>query len=196
MAISNYDELRVAISEYARREGDPTFPVDNFISLAEADFRPFIKHYMNEKAVKIDNVTDFIEFPVDMVAPRAVRIGSITPTLVSPYSPSIYPNQIGYFQEGNGYRLVREDYQPVTVTLIYHGSVPALSPTNPTNWLIARFPQVYLSGALIYAHRWLDDVESEQLEKQSLAEAMGRIDEDNRNVQRGGNAVITEGVLW
>lgn len=196
MAISNYDELRVAISEYARREGDPSFPVDNFIALAEADFRPFIKHYMSEKVATLSDVTDYVTFPNDMVAPRALRVGNVTPKQVSPYSPSIYPNQIGYFQEGNGYRLLREDYNPVNATLIYHASVPALSPTNPTNWLIARFPQVYLSGALIYAHRWLDDVEAEQLEKQSLAEALGRVDEDNRNMQRGGNAIITEGVQW
>lgn len=196
MAAFNYDELCEAIAQYARRDGDPEFPVDDFIALAEADFRALIRHYLSEKTVTLEGVTDRVEFPSDLVEPRLLRIGTVTPRQVSPYSSAVYPGQIGYVQEGNGYRLIRQSYDPVDALLTYNASVLALTSDNPTNWLITRFPQVYLSGALVYAYRWLDDVEAEQLAKQSLAEALGRLDEDNRRVARGGNAIIAEGTVW
>lgn len=44
---------------------------------------------------------------------------------------------------------------PGTVTLTYYAKIPALA-TNSTNWLLTRYPDAYLHGALMEAYLYLE----------------------------------------
>lgn len=44
-----------------------------------------------------------------------------------------------------------------SVTLVYYQKIPALSDTNTTNWLLTRYPQMYLYGSLLEAAPFLGD---------------------------------------
>jgi hypothetical protein len=50
-------------------------------------------------------------------------------------------------------------FPPSTADIIidYYASIPALSTTNPTNWLLTAAPDVYLYGALMEAAPYMMD---------------------------------------
>ncbi len=71
----------------------------------------------------------------------------------------------------------------MALTFDYFQKVPALSNTNPANWLIAAAPDLYLFGALAEAHGFVKDAESLALWKSrrdELIDELERLDVKTR----------------
>ncbi|WP_421423428.1 phage adaptor protein [Agrobacterium rosae] len=190
MALQTYDDLKETISDYILRSDAP---VASFIALAEADIQPMLKHYMMEHTVVLPAASGRVVFPPDFLEARSIRIDGVVAKPVSAYNAVLYPGEIGYFFDGNAIAFVGTTTFPVDVELAYYSRVPSLSASNQTNWLLTKFPAVYLHSSLARAYRWLKNTEAEVLEKQTLSEAIGLLGEDHRRAMRGGNTIITGG---
>jgi len=197
MALSNYSDLQDTISDFIMRPGDTSVPVKSFITLAEGDIAPFIKHYAQEAEVTLATVSNVLTLPTDLVETRRIIVDGVLAKPLSPYNTvPLLPGEIGYFQTGATYTISPSQTAARSVKLVYYKRVPALSDAATTNWLLTQFPAVYLHASLARAYRWLKDPQAEAGEKQSLAEAMSLVAADNSRVVNSGNPISVETSSW
>ena len=64
------------------------------------------------------------------------------------------------------------------ITLIYRRTIPALTATATTNWLLTRAPDLYLYGSLVQASAYLDDENKVGLWKGAFDEAIEELRRD------------------
>jgi hypothetical protein len=192
MALSNYDELQSAIVDFSP-EISPSDPITTFISLAESDVFPRLKHYMMENTVVLATTNNAVEMPDNASDIRSIRVDGVIAKPVSVYGAQLYAGEIGYFQSGNSLVFVPAQAAPRTVMITYQAHPAALSETNATNWLLRKFPQVYLHATLARAYRWRQSPDSEAREKASLEEALALVDRDHKTRTQSGNTIIING---
>ena len=193
MPISNYDELQAAIVDWAP-EISSSDPITTFISLAETDVFTQLKHYKMETTVLLPVIANEVELPDDVVEVRRLKIGSVTPKQVSIYNPNLLPGEIGYALSGDTYVFVGLDPDTsYTLELTYYASPVPLSPDAPQNWLLKKFPQVYLHACLVRAYRWRGNAQAEAGEKGSLTETLAKVALDHSRVTGNGNTIVING---
>lgn len=193
MAISNYSDLQETVADYIFRSDAP---VKSFIARAEGDVQPFLKHYLMETEVTLSSVDNVVALPADFLEARRVLIDGVLAKPISAYGAQLREGEIGYFQSGSGYSIAPAQEAPRTVTLTYYKRLPALSDAQPTNWLITKFPNVYLAATLVRAYRWLKNPEEEAGEQQSLQEALGEVAKDHARAVNSGNPIELETRAW
>jgi hypothetical protein len=144
MAISTYAELQTAAGNWLNRS-DLTARIPEFIALAEARFRRKLDDPDQE-------TTATITF-TDGVAPLPADFGSLR---------EIDGDDLG--EDVIAYDIVGDEIHtnPAvtgTADITYKASLPALSVSNTTNWLLTRAPDAYLFGTLIQAefYGWNDE---------------------------------------
>jgi hypothetical protein len=155
MAFGNYTELKATIAEYVGRDDiDPQ--IAGFIALVEtelnhdADFR--LAQMQWEETLILDQdgeaslPPDFLElYQASMGGGANRRVLK----LVDRSNPYVYWN-FGI----TGICIVDTGTITVpgaangSVNLLYYSAIPPLSDTNPTNWVLAEAPALYLYGAI------------------------------------------------
>ena len=192
MALSNYDELQQAITDFSP-EIAPSDPITTFIALAENDVFPRLKHYKGETTVTLTTSSNAVAVPDNSNDIRSIRVDGITPKLVSVYGAELYAGEIGYFQSGDNLVFVPASTKSRKVELTYFARPVALSDTVTKNWLLTKFPAVYLHATLARAYRWRQNPQAEAQEKQSLEEALATVVLDHKTRTQGGNTIILNG---
>lgn len=175
MAITDYNSLIEAVEGYTLRYD---MPLGTFIGLAESKFRPIISHYQQDTTVVLPIVGGKITLPADCLEAQFIRVNNYDTRQISLYGGERYADEVVYTQIGRTYEFDGPD-DISTATLIYRAEIPALTEAAPTNWLIEKFPEVYLHAVLGRAYRWLKDMESFALEEQSFQEAVALVTLDN-----------------
>lgn len=74
-------------------------------------------------------------------------------------------------------------------TLIYRRSIPPLTETDSTNWLIERAPDLYFYGVLLQANAWAVDTEAAANWKAMWDEAIGELRADGADRKWGSGAI-------
>lgn len=78
------------------------------------------------------------------------------------------------------------------LTVTYYGKIPALTPANPTNWLLTKAADVYLYALVTEIAIWSKDVEGATAAQQLMALALTGLGiQDERS--RWGNAQVVVG---
>lgn len=125
--VSSIAGLRASINEWAERDYDDA-QLDEFIGLAEASIRRRLAGYQREITTTVTADADGkASLPADFLGIRSLSYDS-------------RPVRYGI----SGSALVIVDGAGKTFDLIYFGRLPALSDSNPTNWLLDAAPDVYL----------------------------------------------------
>jgi hypothetical protein len=166
MALSNYTELKASIASWLNRE-DLTSQIPDFIALAEArlnrDLR--VPQMMNRDTATVTG--GYITLPGDCLEIITIRVQGSTQyeamTFISneTYFDYLNDNITGetryYTIIGNKIQLLPEPSAdaPITLELIYHEKIPALSDSNPTNWLLSKSPDLYLVASMLAAEVYL-----------------------------------------
>ena len=193
MPISNYDDLQAAIVDWAP-EISSSDPIALFISLAESDVFPLLKHYKMETTVTLAVTDNSAELPDDVAEIRRIRVDGITPKQVSIYQATLLPGEVGYAQVGD--ELVFTGLDPASshsVELTYYATPVPLSSDAPQNWLLKKFAPVYLHASLARAFHWRQNTQAEAGQKQALGEALSKVTEDHKRVTQSGNTIIING---
>lgn len=200
-AIPNYKALQNAVGDWLNRTDlGPNIPV--FIQLAEAMFNREIRHPLMEKTVTGATSGEDSELPADYLAMRAIyEEGSPDRPLkgTSPTSERIISNgtagqPLYYTLVSSGIRLIPPPSDTILLTMDYFAEIPALSATQPANWLLEQHPDAYLYGTLFHAEAYLDNATRASQWKSLVDAAVTRINRAARNDRYGAGPLVPNGI--
>ncbi len=180
MALQTYTDLQTSVANWMHRT-DLTSMIPDFILMAEMKISHSIRsRYM--EAPYLGTLTSGIAnfaLPVDYSSMKGIKIeyaldgsnnsGSILQLL--PYNlirqylsaPDATPGMPRYYTiEGPSIKMYPIPDQNYLIYINYYQDVPSLA-VNNTNWVMTRYPMVYLYGALIEACTFIQDEERTQL---------------------------------
>lgn len=193
MALQTYSDLISAIDSYTVAAGAPA---DLCIMLAEEALRPLLKHYLMEKKQTLNVAAgQSPTLPADYQEGHAILVNGCYAKPLSFRNPN-QSVELGYVVTGNTLEIRPVPATDYVVDLYYYARLPALSDTNPTNWLLTRFPTVYLRASLAQAYHWLKDPEAEQAEKDLTSDALSAVTRDHTLATTSGNTIIEELSNW
>lgn len=123
----DFAELKDATNRWSERTFDDA-DLNQFVELAEARIRRNLTGYQRELVTTLTTDGDgFADLPTDFIGFVGISLTS------QPYRYSIGGGQV-YVPNGASR----------TFDAIYYGTLPALSDSNTTNWLLETAPDVYL----------------------------------------------------
>lgn len=195
MTISDYASLLVDAGEYAGRE-DIAHNFPRFLGLAELKLNRGLRVADMEVTDEIALIDGEGTLPADFLEAREVRNASGIPIRAVSLQQltNSYVDRSGTLA---GYAIVGSTIKvrPVSdneLTVTYYARIPALTPSNPTNWLLEKAADVYLYALVTEIAIWERDAAKAQAGQQLLALALsGLTVEDERT--RWGNAKMVVG---
>jgi len=152
--------LKSSVADWMHRS-DLTGPMNDFIYLAEVRIRTLLRERVSDQASQI-NTTAGVEYtplPDDLMTVRSMTIPGLQPT-IDYMAPDMF-NQFftGAYSglprcytiiDGQIYLGPTPDAQ-YTINIMYRFDMPPLTDTAPTNPVLAKWPNIYLFGALTEA---------------------------------------------
>lgn len=157
MAFDTYANLQAAVASWMHRK-DLTGSIPDFITLTEARIKALLK-------MRLQNVSDTlgavqgvpgVSVPTGLIKVRAMSIPNVRPS-IEYETPDQFSSQFGDGYAGAPYRYTIIGGQIVfgptpdasyPVSIVYEAEFVPLSDTVTTNIVLAKWPNVYLWGAL------------------------------------------------
>jgi hypothetical protein len=146
-----------------------TAVIPDFITLAEAQFNRNIRHRRMVERATATLDSEYSAVPADWLESIRYQINTNPITTME----FVSPDQAAMLKGANGttgkpiyYTQIGQQFQVVpapdsgsayTGELTYYATIPALSVSNTTNWLLTDSPDLYLYGALLQAAPYLQD---------------------------------------
>lgn len=163
MAIATYSDLKSKIGKYLARSGLDTEIADS-IAMFEAQYNGAEDNYFAELVGTLATVagTSTVSLPADfnqhvaLYYPDGTTINLVDISALSliamqgrPLRAALYP--------GNRLRFEVTPDAAYNLELIYEAKVSNLSDSNPTNWLLQQYPNVYVYGSLMFMLDYLQN---------------------------------------
>lgn len=130
------------------------------IGLAERRLSRLLNTPDMEATTTLDASTAVIDLPADYREVRECTLDVSPPTSIEQTALAtlrlLFPaNRVGqpqaYAISGSSLLLAPSPDAAYTIRLVYKQAIPALSEANPTNWLLAKHPDLYLAASLAMA---------------------------------------------
>lgn len=165
MSISTYAELQTAVASWLNRS-DLTAYVPDFIRIAEDQLSLDLHTREMEAQTTLVTVGDVatVALPADMHEIRRFRVDVsysqplkfLTPDQLSAdYASDAVGQPIVYTVIGSNAQLAPVPDGVYSLELTYKQQLPALSDSNTDNWLLTKWPSLYLYASLIAAEPFL-----------------------------------------
>lgn len=163
MSLANFTDLQASVARWAHRT-DLTSLMADLVQLAE---ERIAKDLRLLEQVKSDTLTttpdvaavalpaDWLEFARDGVKYGGERVDYATVEQLARYEHG--PSYAAYSIQGTNLLLAPVSSNAESIAVTYYARVPALSVSNPTNWLLTKYPSIYLNACLIEAAIYADD---------------------------------------
>lgn len=196
MLISSYDELKAKIASTLNRS-DLTDDIPGFVQSAEA--------YLNRKLraremedYRVDYTvsgqftvpTDLLELRNIQVEDNARQLRSVSRSYLDGLAPSgglpCY-----YSMQGMEILFYPSPDDGTAIQYRYLKSIPALSDSNTSNWLLVRAPDLYLYASLFYSAPFLDDDSRIMTWKALRDEALEILNDSERKAVATARPVMT-----
>ena len=200
MAIGTYDELKIAIANWADRT-NLTAKLGDFILLAESDIRPvlFVSQMETRAYATMSTSSPYLALPTAFVSVRRVQLvsGSIDYQL-----QEIPASDMSRLDDGGSgmpryYSIIGEQFQfhpqpdsEYRIEITYFKDVPALSDSNTTNWILDDYPNVYLFGALKHLSMYIEAQEQIARYHQLFEKALDDLKKQSRRRKYGGHPMF------
>lgn len=155
MALDTYTNLKAAVASFLSRS-DLTTPIVDGVTLAEAQFQRTIRNRNMEQRAYA-TATEYMALPTDYLEMRRLFL-TTTPNvelklLDAGEASRRYSNNtdkpLGYTLIGNQIQLAPAPDTTYTIQIDYYKKIPDLA-TNSTNWLLTAYPDLYLTGTLLW----------------------------------------------
>lgn len=207
--IANYTDLKTAVAEWLIRTGDTAVEgrADEFIALFEAEFLldPEMRTFEMEE---IDTATlsgaatalpdGFLQMIRIQITNLSGGISNQTLTYISPQSAGILDATQSTSGTPKNYTVLAgqifvspQKWVPTGATLeLAYYKFAALSGSNATNWLLTKYPNIYLYGALMQCAAYIDDKEAVSEWSTGLAAAMGKLSKSDRKRKIGSGPLV------
>ena len=200
MALGTYAELQTSLAAWMARSGDTVITgiAPDAIAMAEAHFNRKLRVADMEANATGSSTNGILTLPSDFQAPRTVSIDSYGELkLVTPdWAKANYPTGLGGIAQWytlQGLTLTTYPAYTGDVSLDYYQSIPALTDSNTTNWLLTAHPDLYLAQALGQINAFTKNAEAAGL---WFSQAAGIIEDLNKSDQSrrySGAAVRVKG---
>jgi hypothetical protein len=188
MALANFTELSEAVPRFAMRSGDEDFEnsVADFIGLAERRMSRQLRTRFNENTISLTVTDGVATLPADYAQFRDVvfngacriNLGSVSPGYGIQADPSHVAGTPRFFSISGNELTVYPTWSGDLV-FTYYSKIPALSDSNPTNWALDNYPDLYLYGALLEAAPFMMDDQRMATWGQLYNSAMSAANEDD-----------------
>lgn len=193
MSIATFAELKTAIGDWLDRD-DLSARSADFIMLAEKRLNRLLEDPEMEQISTATASGDTTALPSDfgsmvsisdgvgrpLTAMGSVEFAGIDRTISG--EPRYYTIEDGSitFAPGNATAAIR---------MVYRRTIPALSDSNTTNWLLTRAPDLYLYGALVQASAFLAEDDRAGLWKSAFDEAISELMADGAKRKWGAGTL-------
>jgi hypothetical protein len=170
MGLSTYSELKASVADWLLRS-DLTAVIPDLIRLAEEDFgRELRTREMLVRAVTTPAADEPYEnLPGDFLELKAIQFNS-NPITVPDYRTPAWLRAYRRHSQNDGgtpcfYTIEGPQFlfdvtpSDVELEILYYQTIPALSDSNTTNWLLTAHPSLYLYGSLVQSAPYLKDDE-------------------------------------
>jgi len=139
------------------------------VSMFEDEANDRVKHHERRIRSTASLTSQYLDLPDDWMYPLTVRLitsGHITPLdFVTPQNMQDYRADAGEAVGRPRFITTSDDALEVvptpddtyTIEMHYWGTIPALSASNTTNWLLDRHPLLYLYGSLLHAEAYFQN---------------------------------------
>lgn len=198
MALSTYAELKASIANWLDR-ADLTTEIADFITLAEARFNRELRTPDMEARATATTSGEYLALPAGFLGMRSIYLSGSPDTPLDYFAPHMLRMIRG--TGGNAYTIADDQiiFAPVpasgqTVEMLYYASIPALSDSNTSNWLLASHPDLYLSASLAAAAAFIDDPRM-ALWKATSDEAMAFVNEAAEKRRRGSTPLVSRSMV-
>lgn len=163
MALDTYANLKTSIANFLARD-DLTSEIDDFIDLTEADFnrRLRVRDMETSESFTIDSETEAL--PTGFLQTRSFVLTTNPKTALQFMTPFHQAETQGssttgkpraYSIESSNFRFSPAPDATYTATIVYYKAFTAISPSNTSNNILDKFPDVYLYGALYFASTFI-----------------------------------------
>ena len=201
MAITNYSELKAAISSWLDRS-DLDSVIPDFIALAEARHRRDFKLRRMETRVTANTIsgTEYYSLPDNFVAMRNIQLNTDPKTALEYLTPeqmdrvnagSSTGKPKAYSIIGNNIQLRPIPDSVYQIEMLYFKYFTALSDSNTTNDMLTFHPDAYLYGALVEAEPYLQNDKRIQVWQGYYDRAKKDIIDSNERDRHSGVAPTT-----
>lgn len=157
MTIANYTDLQNAVMNWLDRSDLSSF-VPDFITMSEAYYNRNLRARQMMTQVALTTTLGQTVLPTDFAGAASVWLTG-TNSHLDPIDPEGFYEKYGdgaggtpqaYSIAGSAI-LVGPVSDTTALTMLYYARIPALSVSNPTNWLLTDYPDLYLFGSLAEA---------------------------------------------
>lgn len=194
MAITTYAELKTAISDWTDDGSEASDFADTYIDLAESYYNRVLRLREMEETATVTLTDGDGSLPSDFQEMRWVKTATNPIYSLTLMSPNIledkYDTSAGYpanYGITGSTLMVRPT--AATVDIGYYETIPALSASNTTNWLLDRCAQLYLTSCEKH-HAWRRrDYEGHDRAKALESELIGMLNSED-NLARWSNSGV------
>lgn len=168
MSLATYAGLQAEIAARTRRS-DLTAFLPGFISLFEAKAQRALRVRRMMTRTTVTLSSEYLTAPADLVGVRSFEMSTTSPKRQLAYvTPDQMDALIPLNESGNPryYTIIGSEFRfypapsaSIAANLIYWQSIPALSDSNTSNWLLATHPDAYVVGGMEQANIYLKQFE-------------------------------------
>lgn len=188
----NYTQLVTDLAAWLNR-ADLTTQIPRFIRFAEAEFNRVIRVPDMEATANVTVTSGSGSLPADCLSVKTARIAGvskldyISTDEFDELSSSVNPptgNPDSYSEWGSSLHILPSG--DATVAIRYFQTIPALTASNTTNWLMTRHPDLYLYAALVQAEAFGWNDERIELWRSAVEQTIAQINADGQRNKYGG----------
>ena len=165
MALASYSDLVTTVTAFMNRT-DAAAVIPSFITLAEAEMNRKLRVRQMITRAHATIANEFETVPSNFCGEKTLTLDA-TPIIQLDYCD---PDKIMYEKsrrstvsgipemysiQGDDLQLFPAPGDNYTARIVYYASIPGLTAVNTTNWLMTKYPDAYLYGALSQAGMWL-----------------------------------------
>ncbi|WP_230280266.1 hypothetical protein [Croceicoccus sp. Ery15] len=198
-AISNLSDL---VAEVRDEMDDDAFSLDRIyraIGRAEAAFNRDLRCPRMETEYTFTTASEATDLPLDFLQLRTVYAeGSPDSPLASMSPASLRSRYRGVSGVAMAYaienrRIVLAPVGQTVLTIVYYARIPALTDSNPTNWLLDEHPDAYLHQVLAVLFNKIGDVERATLNLNIANGIISSVNESGKKNRWGAGPLVPRG---
>ena len=161
MALANYTELQTALIAWADSRGDTSDIIDDVVRLAESHFNLELRCRQMLTSTDLTPSSGAVTIPSDCVgiysviektSPRRVLDYYGKEALETNFDTTVSGNACGYTVVGSSLSMAPRPTNDIELT--YYQEIPGLE-ANTTNWLMTKYPGLYLEACQMEIYRYL-----------------------------------------
>lgn len=206
MALDTYANLQTSILNWLARPGDTLISAaaPDMIALFEAAARDRLRTRFEEVSSTLTATggtatvalpADFWEFrgPPRLRTNPVVSLVYMAPAeLYDTWASTTTDRPVNYTIEGLNLKFGPTPDAVYTVDIDYMQGLPSLSDSAPTNWLLTRYPDLYLFGSLVMAEAFIGDDDRAVGWLQATEGIYARIAESDRKARWSGGPLTVQ----